>query len=94
MATEGFFSHTAPEGTPFFDRVQNAGYSYGAVAENISQGQYLPGQDVAGSVVKSWMASAGHRENIVSTDYTETGIGVYHDTDGRYFFTMIFARPL
>src|SRR5947208_16582420 len=38
MSAEGFFSHTAPDGSSPGDRIQAAGYSAGTWGENIAAG--------------------------------------------------------
>jgi uncharacterized protein YkwD len=68
-------------------------YSNG-IAENIMQ---MPTGDVQGmgyvsnnvdsvsqAIVKGWMNSPGHRENILSSDYSNVGIGIAYD--GKYYF--------
>src|SRR6185369_16837206 len=44
-------------------------------------------------VVKSWMDSPGHRENILNKKYTELGIGIAADKNGELYYTQVFARP-
>jgi hypothetical protein len=79
MATRNFFAHCDLDtGDQFWDRIIDAGYtSYFYIAENIAAGQNTPSW-----VVDAWMASAGHRANILSTDFYEVGVGwVYDSTD-------------
>jgi len=57
-----------------------------AVAENVAYGY-----NSADAVVKAWIASEGHRENMVG-DYTHFGISVDKDKNGRNYFTNIFMR--
>ena len=38
------------------------------------------------------MKSAGHRENILRPDFTDTGVGVCRDGT-TYYFTQVFLRP-
>jgi hypothetical protein len=62
----------------------SAGYSTGAgylgddepwlVGENIGWGQ--GGLATPRSMVSAWMDSPGHRENLLSADYTEVGLGL------------------
>ena len=62
MATKNYFSHTSPTyGSPF-DQMKANGVSYKSAAENIAMGQQS-----AEEVVKGWMESPGHRENIIDT---------------------------
>jgi len=57
-----------------------------AVAENVAFGY-----GNADAVVKAWIASEGHRENIVG-DFTHFGISVDKDKNGKNYFTNIFMR--
>lgn len=77
MAVRGYLSHTTPEGVPFDERIRRAGYPTPA-AENIARGPHS-----AERVVAMWMASPGHRANILNCEFTETGVGVA--TDGWYW---------
>ena len=62
MATNNYFSHTSPTyGSPF-DQMKAIGISYNSAAENIAMGQRT-----AEEVVKAWMESPGHRENIMDS---------------------------
>ncbi|MBQ7886372.1 MAG: SafA/ExsA family spore coat assembly protein [Clostridia bacterium] len=82
MADRGYFSHTSPTyGTPF-QMITAFGLSYRTAGENIAQGQRTP-QDV----VDAWMNSSGHRANILSSAYTQIGVG--YCADGRYW-TQLF----
>lgn len=84
MAAKGYFSHQSADGRQLGDRVRALGYRYCAVAENIAQGQ----DDVA-EVVQAWMASSGHRRNILDPELTEFGVG---RAAGRYW-VLVLARP-
>jgi uncharacterized protein YkwD len=57
-----------------------------AVGENIAMGQ--PTTDVA---VHDWMNSAGHRANILSSSYTQTGVAAYRTADGTIYWCQQFA---
>jgi uncharacterized protein YkwD len=84
MAERGFFSHTDPDGRTPWDRAAAAGIS-GLGGENIAQGQ-----QTARAVMDSWMASEGHRANILNCDFTTLGIGV-HMADGGPWWTQDFG---
>jgi uncharacterized protein YkwD len=77
MVDEAFFAHQAPDGDTLVDRLTGAGYSVDdalVVGENIGWGQGSLAS--ARSMVQAWMASPGHRANLLSADYTEVGLGV------------------
>lgn len=83
MADRGYFSHVSPDGTDPFDRLRAAGIGFVAGAENIAYGQST-GDDV----FAQWMASRGHRGNMLSCQYTRQGVG-RHGTH----WTQVLIRP-
>jgi uncharacterized protein YkwD len=71
MAARDFFAHCDPDTLTWpGDRMSDAGYSWNGAAENIAAGY-----SSAAAVMAGWMASSGHRANILSTSYRELGIG-------------------
>lgn len=78
MLKRDFFGHTDPDGHSSLDRMRSAGYIQApcdcgwrySTGENIAKGQ-----KTASEVMKDWMASSGHRENILNPAYTELGVG-------------------
>jgi len=56
------------------------------VGENIAMGQ--PTTDQA---VHDWMNSSGHRANILSSSYTQTGVAAYRTPDGTIYWCQQFA---
>ncbi|MFC4775538.1 CAP domain-containing protein [Paenibacillus sp. GCM10023252] len=73
MDTNNYFSHTSPTyGSPF-DMMRQFGISYSYAGENIASGQRTPEE-----VMKAWMNSPGHRENIMSANFTKIGVGYYN----------------
>ncbi|MCU9615061.1 SafA/ExsA family spore coat assembly protein [Caldibacillus lycopersici] len=85
MRDRGYFSHTSPTyGSPF-DMMKNFGINYRTAGENIAQGQTTPA-----AVVQAWMNSPGHRANILSTQFTEIGVGYAAGGSGRHYWTEMF----
>lgn len=85
MINKNYFSHTSPTyGSPF-DMMKKFNISYRAAGENIAKGQKTPAE-----VVKAWMNSQGHRENILNSKYTEIGVGVAKDSKGTLYWTQMF----
>ena len=78
MVNEGFFDHTAPDGTTFVDRILSAGYAKRndgwTLGENLAWG--TGDLSSATGVMNAWMNSAGHKANIVKKAYREVGIGI------------------
>lgn len=89
MINKGYFSHTSPTyGSPF-KMMESFGIKFSSAGENIAMGQRTPEE-----VMKSWMNSSGHRANILSPSYTEIGVGVAKDDQGRIYWTQMFIKPL
>lgn len=82
------FSHTRPNGQSCFTVLDDIGYSWMAVGENIAAG--YPNSS---SVMTDWMNSSGHRANILNSSYNRIGVGYYADpnTPYRYYWVQIFS---
>jgi len=78
MVSQGFFSHVSPGGSTLESRVNSTHYLDGArswsIGENIAWGTGPLGTPRA--IVKAWMNSPGHRENILNGTYRDIGIGI------------------
>jgi uncharacterized protein YkwD len=78
MAAENHFSHVSIAGLDLVDRLSNVGYvrpsSSWAVGENIGYG--MGPYATPRQMFNGWMASPGHRANIMSRSFQEIGIGV------------------
>jgi uncharacterized protein YkwD len=90
MCQENFFSHHDPSGCGIADRVRSEGLSFVFLGENIAKN--CNASDPAATALKSWMNSKGHRANILSERYSETGIGIWKK-ENHFFFTQIFMKP-
>ena len=85
MASNNYFSHTSPTyGSPF-DQMKANGVTYKSAAENIAMGQRT-----AEEVVKGWMESPGHRQNILTPGFTHIGIG--YDKNGNYWTQQFIQK--
>jgi uncharacterized protein YkwD len=79
MAFDDYFEHVGPQGQTPLVRLRDAGYISSSrvgyeIGENIAWGTlYLA---TPRAIVAAWMASPGHRANILDPRYRETGIGV------------------
>ncbi|WP_010248803.1 SafA/ExsA family spore coat assembly protein [Acetivibrio cellulolyticus] len=89
MIDKGYFSHTSPTyGSPF-KMMESFGIRYSAAGENIAMGQQSPTE-----VMNAWMNSPGHRNNILSPSFTQIGVGLAKDKNGRMYWTQMFIKPL
>ena len=75
MGANDYFSHTSQDGRTFGQRISAAGYGGGYLGENIARGQRS-----AQAVHDAWMASSGHRRNILDCDFTAIGVGLHSAT--------------
>lgn len=87
MRDRNYFSHTSPTyGSPF-NMMRAFGITYTAAGENIAAGQTS-----AASVMQSWMNSPGHRQNILSPQFTQIGVGYASGGSYRHYWTQMFIR--
>ncbi len=85
-----FFAHVNPEtGSTLRDRADSFSYEYWAIGENLAGGQTTPAQ-----VVREWLESPSHRENLLNPAYTELGVGVRIGGEYRIYWVQEFGRPL
>jgi uncharacterized protein YkwD len=90
MAEENFFAHTAPDGSTLGQRVSQNGIHYRLVGENLFMGRRL--SSPVDSAVKGWLDSPGHRDNMLTDSFTQTGVGVWRAGDA-YYATQLFLVP-
>ena len=89
MAKQEKMDHTLDGKTPF-DRMKDAGYPFLRGGENIAAGS---GDFGLPEVIREWMESKGHRENILGPDYTEIGVALARNTGGVVYYTQVFGKP-
>jgi uncharacterized protein YkwD len=79
MARRGYFSHTSPDGSAFWRRVQrfypSAGYRSWSVGENLV---WASPDLTAASALSMWMGSPPHRANLLSRQWREIGLSAVH----------------
>ena len=82
MARRNYFSHTSRSGTTFLDRIRRAGYIAGArawsVGENLAWGAGRSSSPA--EAVRMWMASPGHRANVLRPSFRHAGLGIAFDS--------------
>jgi uncharacterized protein YkwD len=88
MRVRGFYAHINPDGEGPCMRLREAGVeTFSCGAENIARGE-----ETADEVVDVWMASPGHRDNILDAFSTHAGVGVTLGADGPWW-TIDFYTP-
>lgn len=90
MAESDFLSHVDPhDGSSVDSRARDFGYAFLKIGENLALGQRSAGQ-----VVADWMASAGHRANILDPSFTQIGVAVKTGTWGGPYWVQEFGRQV
>jgi uncharacterized protein YkwD len=90
MARLGDMAHDLPgvAQATLLDRAKYVGYNFSWLGENIAFNY----PDTA-SVMSAWMSSDGHRANILSSNYTEIGVGIATDVRGQPYYCVDFGKP-
>jgi uncharacterized protein YkwD len=91
MAAQGQAVHVLDGKAPA-DRLRDAGYPFTYEGENVYWGQGAS-STTPQAAVTWWQNSPGHRANMLSSTYTQTGIGVHQAADGKWYYSESFAKP-
>ena len=86
MHEKNYFSHTSPTYGSVSNMLKHFGYSFTSVAENIAHHANVTKAQAA------FMSSAGHRRNILGSQWSKVGIGVWTDSQGFVYVTQLFVR--
>ncbi|MFA6361693.1 MAG: CAP domain-containing protein [Candidatus Shapirobacteria bacterium] len=92
MFANNYWAHTSPTGTPPWNFFKNVNYKYSVAGENLARDFYD-----TDSLIKAWMNSPTHRDNLLNNKYQEIGIGVVNGILGGVKTTLVvqhFATPL
>lgn len=93
MLQKQYFEHVSPAGQSISDVAKLAGYKFVLIGENLAMGDFKDDEDI----VRAWMASPGHRENILRVGYIKIGVAAKKDfLKGRFVWVavQIFSIPL
>jgi uncharacterized protein YkwD len=90
MASAGYLGHVSPSGTNAADLLHDGGVAAALVGENIGRSAgYTLGEAVR-AVHAAWMASAGHRGNVLDPRFSRVGIAAVVIADVVYV-VVLFA---
>jgi len=87
MAEKGFLHHTGSDRKDPGDRIARLGYVWSTYGENVAEGYHSPEE-----VVKGWLKSRGHCENIMNPSFKEAGSAHARGSGGIYW-TLLLAAP-
>jgi len=90
MAEHNYFEHEDRTGQSPADRVRAVGYHEKLVGENIAYGP-----ETVEEVVRGWLGSPGHCENIMDPRFAEMGIGYApgHSSRRGLYWVQVLAAP-
>lgn len=92
MFSENYWAHFSPSGKDPWGFINGAGYRFSYAGENLAKSFYASDE-----VVKAWMASKTHRENILNKHYKNIGIAVLEGTLNGEKTTLVvqeFGTPV
>lgn len=92
MFEENYWAHFSPSGKDPWGFINGAGYKFSYAGENLAKSFYQSDE-----VVKAWMASRTHKENILNKHYTNIGIAVLEGTLNGEKTTLVvqeFGTPV
>ena len=72
LFSKQYFEHESPSGVGPSDLAKQVGYDYIVIGENLALGNFNGDK----ALVDAWMASPGHRANILNVRYREIGIAI------------------
>ncbi|RJR31162.1 CAP domain-containing protein [Candidatus Parcubacteria bacterium] len=87
-----YFAHVSPENKGVDFWADETGYEYIVIGENLAMGNFKDDKEL----VEAWMASPGHRENILNDDFTEIGVAVQKgnfENSSVWLAVQIFGKP-
>jgi uncharacterized protein YkwD len=92
MIVRDYFSHSIPNppGGNVFGEMDRRGYCYSFAGENIGWNNY-PDDVATEAIQQMFMASSGHRANIMGSRWDVVGIGAYKGSTSKKMWTVVFA---
>ncbi len=88
MARLNVLMHESARGLSLTERLEEAGVAFAANGENVARTSAFDPE----TVHRSFMASPGHRANILNPAYDEAGIGIVRGKGGTVWVTEDFIR--
>lgn len=92
MFMKQYFEHDSPDGVGVGELGDQVSYEYIIIGENLALGNFKDDR----ALVDAWMASPGHKANILNSRYTEIGVAVGRGTyNGKSVWMAVqhFALP-
>lgn len=82
-------NHIGSQGDEPSDRIEDQGYDWRAIGENVAWGKTS-----VQHAMKGWQESPDHCTNIMDSDFTEMGAAVTENEEtGQTYWVQVFAAP-
>jgi len=93
MVSRNYWSHLTPEGKTPWAFIDNTGYRYQKAGENLAYGF-----DSSSDIIKGWLNSPAHKENMLDTNYSQVGFGIassqnYQNGGPETIIVALYAQP-
>jgi hypothetical protein len=91
MFENDYWAHVSPDGKEPWDFILGENYDYVYAGENLAKNFSNPDD-----VVKAWMESPSHRDNLLNSHYREIGFAVVNGTLNGFETTLVvqmFGQP-
>jgi uncharacterized protein YkwD len=94
MARRGYFSHFAP--TPAVSAPMDRYLAAFGHQQDLLLGENIAyaDQPVFALLHQKLLASPKHRANLLNSEFTKIGIGIYSSPDGKIWLTQMFTGPV
>lgn len=94
MVARNYWSHDTPDGKQPWSFVAAAGYNYQAAGENLAYGFAS-----APAVLRGWMNSSEHRQNVLNAGYQDVGFGIasspdFHGSGPEVVVVAMYGTPV
>jgi uncharacterized protein YkwD len=89
MNKYNYFNHISPKEVKWSDFIKTSGYRYQVAGENLAKGYYSTNE-----LVRDWLNSPSHKENILFQDYIDTGVSVEESINLGVIVVQVFGKPL
>ncbi len=83
-----YFDHISPQGNGPSYLADQVKYAYVVIGENLALGNFKDNE----SLIAAWMASPGHRANILNAAFKKVGIGVIESSTHSLMISQEFSN--
>jgi len=92
MAVNKYFEHKSPVYGYPKEMMQRFNIKYDWLGENIGKTNSMT-NTTPERLVKAWMESSTHRDNILNPNFTIVGVAYVKNSDGKLLWTQLFMKP-